>query len=106
MKNERYKIDFSNEAEADFDNSYEYYAIESQKVADNFYRQVNQSLKTISDNPQGFQRVFKNIRRYVIKKFPFVIYYRVENTTIQIIAVFHTSRNPEIWKQRIDNNDE
>ncbi len=101
MKNEPYKIDFSSEAEADFDNSYKYYAIESQKVADNFYKQINRSLITISANPQGFQRVFKNIRKYVIKKFPFIIYYRTENTTIQIIAIFHTSRNPEIWQKRI-----
>ncbi len=100
MKKKKYKIELSDEAENDFDNSYEYYADESEKVADNFYKQVNSGLETIAKNPQGFQRAFKNVRRYVMKKFPFVIYYRIENMIVQVIAIFHTSRNPKIWKER------
>ncbi len=103
MKKKQYKIELSNEAESDFDNSYIYYSVESENVADNFYKIINKGFQDIINNPEGFQKVFKNVRRYVIKRFPFVIYYRVMESTIQIIAIFHTSRNPEIWKQRMDN---
>ncbi|MGH8497384.1 MAG: hypothetical protein ACRERV_01015 [Methylococcales bacterium] len=39
-------------------------------------------------------------KRAVINRFPFGIYYRVENATIVVIAVMHGSRNPRRWKNR------
>jgi len=62
MKGNQYKIEVSEEAENDLNNSYEYYAEENEKVADNFYKQVNKGLETISKNPQGFQQALKNVR--------------------------------------------
>jgi plasmid stabilization system protein ParE len=67
MKRKPYKIKLSNEAEADFDNAYNFYAEENDKRADNFYKQTNKSLEVIAENPRGFQKTLKNIRRYVMK---------------------------------------
>ena len=100
----QYKIVLSDEAEKDFDSSYEYYACDNKIVADNFFKQLNNSLETISQNPLGFQKTYKNVRRYVMRKFPFVIYYQISNIEIRVIAIFHTSRNPKIWKKRFDEN--
>ncbi len=102
MQKKPCKIEISNEAEDDFTNAYEFYAKKNKELADNFYRFVDQSLNKIANNPKGFQKSFKNIHRHVMKKFPFVIYYLITNTTIQVIAIFHTSRNPEIWKDRTE----
>lgn len=55
----QYEIELSNEAEDDFDNSYEYYANVSEKVADNFYRQVDNSLTNISENPLRYPEFIK-----------------------------------------------
>lgn len=35
-----------------------------------------------------------------LRKFPFNIYFQVENCEIDILAIIHTSRNPKIWKKR------
>jgi len=96
----QYEIELSNEAEDDFDNSYEYYANVSEKVADNFYRQVDNSLTNISENPLRYPEVYQSIRKHVMGKFPFVIYYQIGESTVKIIAIFHTARNPQIWKER------
>ncbi len=95
-----FSIELSNEAENDLDKSYEFYFKDSPKVADKFFRQINLSLERIRKNPQSFPIAHKEIRKLVLKKFPFVIYYRIFDTVIQIIAIFHTSRNPEIWSER------
>jgi plasmid stabilization system protein ParE len=102
MKLQKYKIELSKEAEEDFDNSYYYYAKESQKVADNFLKQVDSSFVQILKNPEGYVLAIVEIRKYVMKKYPFVIYYRVQEAIIQIVAIFHSSRNPEIWKERTE----
>jgi hypothetical protein len=41
--------------------------------------------------------------RYVMKRFPFVVVYRVTTDRIEIIAVAHGSRKPGYWKKRLAN---
>ncbi|WP_310558233.1 type II toxin-antitoxin system RelE/ParE family toxin [Flavobacterium sp.] len=45
---------------------------------------------------------YNEIRCRKIEKFPFLIHYQInENLNIvTVFAVFHTSRNPEIWNKR------
>jgi len=89
----RFSLTLSDEAEADFDKSYEFYFEDSPKVADTFYKHIRL-------NPSSFPIAYKDVRKYVVIKFPFVIYYRIVDVSIQVIAIFHTSRNPEIWNER------
>lgn len=100
MKVKRFRIEISDEAEADFDKSYEHYYQDSLNIADTFYMRINLSLDYIKQNPSSFPIAYKDVRKFVVKKFPFVIYYRIVDSTIQVIAIFHSSRNPEIWNER------
>ena len=101
MKTKPFSIELSDEAEVDFDKSYEFYYEDSSKVADTFFKRINLGFENIKQNPNTFPIAYKDVRKFVVKKFPFVIYYRIINTVIQVIAIFHTSRNPEIWNERI-----
>ncbi len=101
MKTKQFSINLLDEAEVDFDKSYEFYFQDSPKVADTFFKQINFGFENIKQNPKSFPVAHKDVRKYVVKKFPFVIYYRIVDKIIQIIAIFHSSRNPEIWNERI-----
>lgn len=101
MKTKSFSIELSSEAEVDLDKSYECYYEDNTKAADAFFKQINLGFEHIRQQPNSFPIVHKDIRKYVVKKFPFVIYYQVIGKVIQIIAIFHTSRNPEIWNERI-----
>jgi len=101
MKTKSFSIELSDEAEVDFDKSYEFYYEESPKVADTFFKRISLGFENIKQSPNTFPIAHKDVRKYVVKKFPFVIYYRIIDTVIQVIAIFHTSRNPEIWNERI-----
>ena len=101
MKTKSFSIELSDEAEVDFDKSYEFYYEDSSKVAETFFYRINLCFEDIKQNPKSFPIAHKDLRKYVVKKFPFVIYYRILDKVIQVIAIFHTSRNPEIWKERI-----
>lgn len=102
MKGKAFKIEISDEAEIDLDNSYEYYYNESPKVADTFFQRINMSLENIKKAPLSFPLVHKNLRKYIVKTFPFVIYYQIDGFEIKVEAIFHTSRNPEIWNERVE----
>ncbi|MGX1025110.1 type II toxin-antitoxin system RelE/ParE family toxin [Flavobacterium sp. CS20] len=100
MKTKPFSLQLSDEAELDLDKSYEFYYENNPKVADTFFQRIKLGFENIKENPVTFPIAHKDVRKYVIKKFPFVIYYRIINTSIQVIAIFHTSRNPEIWNER------
>ncbi len=101
MKIRHYSVVFSDDAENDFQESYEYYNDDNSNVADLFFRQINASLDLIKSNPFLFLILQNNIRKFTVKKFPFLIYFQVEDDVIKVIAIFHTSRSPEVWKDRI-----
>jgi plasmid stabilization system protein ParE len=41
-----------------------------------------------------------NTRRALLKRFPYAVYFAVDNEIIVVLAVFHTSRDPESWRRR------
>jgi plasmid stabilization system protein ParE len=44
-----------------------------------------------------------NVRRVVVKNFPFSVVYRPETDGIVVFAVAHHSRRPGYWRNRISN---
>ena len=101
MKKKPFSIELSDEAEVDFNKSYEFYIEDNPEIADTYFKQINLCFEIIKKNPKSLPFAHKDVRKYVVKKFPFVIYYRIVDTVIQVIAIFHASRNPEIWNERV-----
>jgi plasmid stabilization system protein ParE len=50
--------------------------------------------------PQLHAAVFGDVRKAVVKGFPYCVYYREEPAQVRVLAVFHTSRDPNIWQSR------
>lgn len=80
-----------------------YFWYENQKkgLGEKFKTSLNSKIKFIKKNPTQYSYIYKNLRSSKITKFPFNIIYKVSGTQIQIIAIFHHSRNPRQWKRRV-----
>ncbi|MCF2496142.1 type II toxin-antitoxin system RelE/ParE family toxin [Dyadobacter chenhuakuii] len=67
-----------------------------------FLRFVRSKVKRISENPQLYPARYSDVRTAVLDVFPFMIHFQVneKERTILIIAVLHTSLNPENWSRR------
>jgi len=39
-------------------------------------------------------------RRYVMRRFPFVLVYRTLDSTVEVVAIAHGRRRPGYWKSR------
>ena len=58
-------------------------------------------LSTGSQQPlELYATVWKDIRFYRVKQFPFLVYYRVRAGAVEVLAVLHGSREPLIWQSR------
>ncbi len=98
-----YKVSILSEAEADIDNAYIWYESKQINLGNKFFKIIADSVKYISQNPIGNEEIYKGTRRFVIKKFPYGIYYNVniEVKEIQIIGVIHFKRSTRVIKRRI-----
>jgi toxin ParE1/3/4 len=99
----KYQVIILSDAEQDIDNAYIWYEQKQIGLGDSFYNSVNNSVNFISNNPVSFREIHKDVRRFVIRKFPFGVYYRlnIEKKEIQIIAVIHFKRSSKILRKRI-----
>jgi hypothetical protein len=56
----------------------------------------------MSPNPKHFQVVFKNVRRALLRRFPYSLFFVIEeDDTLLVIACFHASRDPAQWQKRV-----
>jgi toxin ParE1/3/4 len=47
-----------------------------------------------------FPTVFRNVRRALLRRFPYSLFFVVEDETLIVIACFHASRDPAHWQKR------
>lgn len=88
------------EAEEDLADAAALYEGQRQGLGREFLDEILTMISSIADILLRYPNIHRNIRRPLIQRFPFGIYYRVEDTTIVIIAVIHGSRNPRRRKKR------
>ena len=89
------------EAKAELLDTFQWYQKQRQGLGFDFKLCVDEILSKIQKNPFVHKKVFQNVRRSAIKRFPFGVFYIVENNTIIILAVLHARRDPMNWKSRI-----
>ena len=88
------------EARTEFDDGYDYYEGQRAGLGERFASEVQVVLTRIGTTPRLHQMVFGDVRRAVVRGFPFCVYYREEPSRVRVLSVFHTSRDPSIWQSR------
>lgn len=92
---------FTPEADAELTEAREWYSHQRKDLDLEFMQCVEVALLRIQSNPRLFPVVYGTLRRAVVRRFPFAILYEVTPDEIEIIAVFHSRRNPDVWKSRV-----
>jgi toxin ParE1/3/4 len=78
-----------------------YYAKQRAELSIEFLAELNTSIDAIIANPLGYEVVGPGVRRYLMERFPYGIYYRVpDEATVRIIVVRHHSRRPTLGMRR------
>jgi hypothetical protein len=55
----------------------------------------------MSADPQQFPTIYQNVRRALLRRFPFALMFVIEpHDTLTAIACFHGSRDPGHWQKR------
>jgi plasmid stabilization system protein ParE len=87
-------------ARIEFDEAMAWYEAQRPGLGLEFKEQVHQFLNRIAENPQHFGKVRGEIRRAVLRRFPYTIHFLPETDRIIVMAVFHGKRDPRHLEDR------
>lgn len=89
------------EAEQDLAEAFEWYENQVQGLGVDFLYAVDSVFETIASNPHLYRKIYRELRRALMRRFPYGVFYLDSETTVTVIAVFHGRRDPRRWRERI-----
>lgn len=87
-------------AEADIEDAFHWYEEQRAGLGEEFRAELRAAFNAIAENPLLFQVLHRNARRYLVRRFPYAIYYRLYPDAVVVIACMHGRRNPKRWQSR------
>lgn len=92
---------FTSAANLDVTNALEYYRREAGvDVAEDFYNELRHAIERIKQWPKSFPTIHPELRRTILRRFPFPVVYAIKADRIRILAVRHHRRNPNFGLNR------
>lgn len=67
-----------------------------------FLDEVHAAVNRIDEAPERWPLLEGEYRKYSIRVFPYFVAYRITDIGITVLAVYHHSRDPEAWKDRLN----
>jgi plasmid stabilization system protein ParE len=91
---------FHNLAIADVEEAFCWYQEKQPDLGDSFIAELENKEEQISANPELYPRIYRNVHRAILHKFPFSAFYVIFPEFVSVIAVMHHSRDPQHWQKR------
>ncbi|MBZ5542095.1 MAG: type II toxin-antitoxin system RelE/ParE family toxin [Acidobacteriia bacterium] len=88
------------EAVSDITEAYRWYENKAKGLGLEFVRAVDARLDFIRRNPLASSPIHKDARRILLRRFPYGLYYLVEDEWIAVLACFHARRDPALLRSR------
>jgi toxin ParE1/3/4 len=93
-------IIFRRAARSEFDEAADWYESRQTGLGVAFTDAVQQVLDQIARQPDFHAEVYLDVREALVSGFPYCVYYRDNPGHVLILSVFHTSRDPSVWRRR------
>jgi plasmid stabilization system protein ParE len=93
------KLIIAPEAEQDVADAFGWYEGRRLGLGEEFLGCVDACIQAIRRAPEMHSVVHETYRRALVRRFPYAIFYEHAGETVTIYSVFHTSRDPDKWRQ-------
>jgi len=96
-----HNIHFHPETSSEVNEAIEWYESKVPNLGIRFYNELMSSIESIQENPHIWPKSLHNMNRYLLKHFPFGIFYEYNENEIQINAIANLNRKPDYWAGRV-----
>ncbi|MBC8183713.1 type II toxin-antitoxin system RelE/ParE family toxin [candidate division KSB1 bacterium] len=95
------KLIFAPEAEHDISEAYDWYEHQRFGLGEDFLSCVDACIQAICRRPEMYGIIYENYQRCLTRRFPYSIFYEFSNGIVTVYSVFHNSRDPQKWRDRL-----
>ena len=98
------RLSYHPDAEAELLDAVAFYEERVRGLGDQFLHESKLAVSELAGSPERWPIVEADIRRRIMRRFPFAIYFRVLESEIRRLVVKHHSRHPDYWRYRLDSS--
>ena len=88
------------DAELDLQETVTWYEEQRSGLGADFLKCFKEAMTYVSRYPNLYPVIHADIRRILIRRFPYGVFYLNEPDQIVIIGIVHDKRDPRVWKSR------
>jgi toxin ParE1/3/4 len=88
------------EAELEITEARDWYDQQSPGLGERFLTQVWSALDLIAERPEVCAVRWRQVRVCRLRRFPYLVLYRIQPEYVEVLGVVHGSRNPDVWQAR------
>jgi plasmid stabilization system protein ParE len=94
------RLEFHPEAELEFIEAAAYYERQVPGLGGRFGSEIRRAIDLLLDHPEIGSAIAPDLRKIVLNRFPFTLYYSVTAEVLRIEVVAHQRRRPGYWRSR------
>jgi plasmid stabilization system protein ParE len=68
-------------------------------LGDAFVEELGAAIERAHQNPLHYQMIYRDIRRVLLRRFPYAVFYVAEKARVVVLAVLRQSEDPQKWRQ-------
>lgn len=87
-------------AEHDITDAAAWYEEQRVGLSIEFLHSLDQAFADISERPQAFRVIRQSIRRILLRRFPYGVFFMEDGSDVTVLAVVHTRWHPRFWPSR------
>ena len=88
-------------AESDIVQARDYYR-EQEDLGEALLEELDACFARVSENPLSYAEVEPGIRRALLHRFPFIVFYTFHEDVVVVLAIIHAAQDPEYVRSRLD----
>ena len=88
------------EARQDLQDAHDWHEDQRGGLGVEFMEEIQGALERIRNHPLRWAAIEEDVRRCLTKRFPYGVFYLVEEERIVVLAVMHQAKDPESWRKR------
>jgi hypothetical protein len=95
----KYRLILRKGAEADISEAYHWYEERVTGLGADFFLAMDRTLDFIQANPERFPIIYQGVRRALLHRFPYGVFFICSREIISVLSVMQTARNPAKWRK-------
>ena len=95
-----YRLVAEPRADLDVAATFDWYEKEQAGLGQDFLDELRATYDRVAGAPLAYQGLRSGIRRALVRRFPYAVYFIAEGDVVIVLAVLHVNRDPAEWQRR------